>query len=163
MPVGYALAFCSCGNAAGVTCELCKVGMCSGCDVLAKPFTDLDAWPVRVAGFGYVNRVWDYRYRLLNLAHHDGGADGTDGSGARYLEWSWDPDPDDTWMLTAYAFLLREKGGAVRVVHETHRLGLFSRRTWLRLLEEAGFAAQAITEETSEDRQPRELFTGRRR
>jgi hypothetical protein len=47
-------------------------------------------------------------------------------------------------------------------VHETHRLGLFSRRTWLRLLEEAGFAARAITEETSEDREPRELFTGHR-
>jgi hypothetical protein len=58
--------------------------------------------------------------------------------------------------------LLREPGGAVRAVHETHRHGLFGRRTWLRLLEEAGFAAQAITEETSEDRQPRELFTGRR-
>ena len=91
-----------------------------------------------------------------------GGADGTDGSAARYLEWSWDPDPADTWMLTAYAFLLRDKGGAVRAVHETHRLGLFSRRTWLRLLEEAGFAARAITEETSEDREPRELFTGHR-
>ena len=91
-----------------------------------------------------------------------GGADGTDGSAARYLEWSWDPDPADTWMLTAYAFLLRDKGGAVRAVHETHRLGLFSRRTWLRLLGEAGFAARAITEETSEDREPRELFTGQR-
>jgi hypothetical protein len=76
MPVGYAPAFCSCGNAAGTTCGLCQVGMCSACDVLSKPFTDLQAWPVRVAGFGYVNRVWDYRYRQLNLAHHDGGAYG---------------------------------------------------------------------------------------
>jgi len=76
MPVGYASAFCSCGNAAGVTCQLCTVGMCSECDVLSKPFADLEAWPVRVAGFGYVNRVWDYHYRYLNLAHHDGGAYG---------------------------------------------------------------------------------------
>jgi SAM-dependent methyltransferase len=91
-----------------------------------------------------------------------GGTDGTDGSGARYLEWAWDPDPADTWTLTEYAFLLREPGGAVRAVHETHRLGLFGRRTWLRLLEETGFGARAITEETSEDRQPRELFTGLR-
>lgn len=76
MPVGHAPAFCSCGSAADVTCQLCMVGMCSGCDVLARPFADLEAWPVRVAGFGYVNRVWDYRYRYLNLAHHDGGAYG---------------------------------------------------------------------------------------
>jgi SAM-dependent methyltransferase len=89
-----------------------------------------------------------------------GGTDGADGRGARYLEWAWDPDPADTWTLTEYAFLLREPGGAVRAVHETHRLGLFGRATWLRLLEDAGFRARAITEETSEDRQPRELFAG---
>jgi SAM-dependent methyltransferase len=89
-----------------------------------------------------------------------GGTDGADGRGARYLEWAWDPDPADTWTLTEYAFLLREPGGAVRAVHETHRLGLFGRGSWLRLLEDAGFRARAVTEETSEDRQPRELFAG---
>jgi SAM-dependent methyltransferase len=91
-----------------------------------------------------------------------GGVDGADGRGARYLEWAWDPDPGDTWTLTEYAFLLREPGGAVRAVHETHRLGLFGRRTWLRLLEDAGFGARALTEETTEDRQSRELFAGLR-
>jgi hypothetical protein len=30
------------------------------------------------------------------------------------------------------------------------------------LLEDAGFAARAVTEETPEDRQPRELFAGLR-
>ena len=89
-----------------------------------------------------------------------GGVDGADGRGARYLEWDWDPDPADTWTVTEYAFLLREPGGAVRAVHETHRLGLFPRGTWLRLLDAAGFQARAVTEETSEDREPRELFTG---
>ena len=88
-----------------------------------------------------------------------GGVDGADGRGARYLEWAWDPDPADTWTVTEYAFLLREPGGAVHAVHDTHRLGLFPRGTWLRLLEAAGFRAQAVTEETSEDREPRELFT----
>jgi hypothetical protein len=48
------------------------------------------------------------------------------------------------------------------VVHETHRLGLFGRGTWLRLLGEAGFAATAVTEETTQDREPREFFTARR-
>src|SRR5579864_1706732 len=26
-----------------------------------------------------------------------GGGDGDDGRGARFLQWSWDPDPGDTW------------------------------------------------------------------
>ena len=91
-----------------------------------------------------------------------GGADGTDGRGARYLEWAFDPDPGDTWTVTEYAFLLRDPAGTVRVVHETHRLGLFGRGTWLRLLREAGFQAAAVAEETTEDRRPRELFTGHR-
>jgi trans-aconitate methyltransferase len=91
-----------------------------------------------------------------------GGIDGSDGRGVRYLDWSYDPDPRDTWTLTQYALLLREPGGAVAVVHETHRLGLFGRGIWLRLLREAGFRPAAVTEETTEDRRPREFFTGHR-
>ena len=91
-----------------------------------------------------------------------GGSDGPDGRGARYLEWTWDPDPGDTWFRTEYAFLLREADGSVRVVHDTHRLGLFGREVWLRLLAEAGFDAAGIAEETAEPRTPRQLFLGRR-
>ncbi len=91
-----------------------------------------------------------------------GGIDGQDGRAARYLDWSYDPDPGDTWTVTQYAFLLRDPGGGVQVVHETHRLGLFGRGTWLGLLGEAGFRAGAVAEETTEDRQPREFFTGHR-
>lgn len=91
-----------------------------------------------------------------------GGHDVADGRGARYLEWSWDPDPDDSWTLTEYALMLRDADGSVRVVHETHRTGLFARDAWLRLLADAGFAPEAIPEETTEDRTPRELFVGRR-
>jgi trans-aconitate methyltransferase len=91
-----------------------------------------------------------------------GGSDAADGRGVRFLDWVWDPDPDDTWVLTEYAFLLRDADGSVRVVHETHRTGLFSRDVWLRLLAGAGFEPEAVTEETSEDRAPRELFVGHR-
>lgn len=91
-----------------------------------------------------------------------GGVDGADGRGVRYLAWTWDPDPADDQVLTEYAFLLRERGGGVRVLHETHRTGLFARDTWLRLLLEAGFAAEILTEETTEDRTPRDVFVGRR-
>jgi SAM-dependent methyltransferase len=91
-----------------------------------------------------------------------GGSDGADGRGARFLDWAWDPDPADTWTVTEYAFLLRDRDGTVRAVHERHRLGLFPGASWLRLLAGAGFAAEAVMEETSEDRQPRQLFAGRR-
>ena len=91
-----------------------------------------------------------------------GGSDGADGRAVRFVDWVWDPDPGDTWVLTEYAFLLRDADGSVRVVHEAHRTGLFSRETWLQLLAEAGFEPDAVIEETTEDRTPRELFVGRR-
>jgi SAM-dependent methyltransferase len=91
----------------------------------------------------------------------DGGASGA-GRAARFLEWLTDPDPADTWIQADYAFLLREPDGPVRVVHESHRLGLFGRATWLAALAGAGFTAHAVTEVTSEDRMPRECFTGHR-
>ncbi len=91
-----------------------------------------------------------------------GGSDGADGRAVRYVDRVWDPDPGDTWVLTEYAFVLRDPDGSVRVVHETHRTGLFGRETWLRLLAEAGFEPDAVVEETTEDRAPRVMFVGRR-
>jgi SAM-dependent methyltransferase len=91
-----------------------------------------------------------------------GGNDAADGSGVRYLEWDWDPYPDDTWKLTEYAFMLREVDGSIGIVHETHRTGLFTGDFWFRLLAEVGFEPEAVTEVTTEDRAPRELFIGRR-
>lgn len=91
-----------------------------------------------------------------------GGTDADDGRGARYLEWSWDPDPEDTCVVTEYAFLLRDSDGLVQVVHETHRLGLFGRDVWLQLLADAGFEADSVIEETTEERTPRDVFIGRK-
>jgi SAM-dependent methyltransferase len=78
-----------------------------------------------------------------------GGHDG-DGRGARFLEWTWDPDPLDTTYTVDYAYLLREADGSVRVEHDRHVEGLFPRATWLRLLSEAGFQARAVPVEHSE-------------
>ena len=91
-----------------------------------------------------------------------GGSDGGDGRGARYLGWTWDPDPADSWVQTAYAFLLRSADQSVQVVHETHRLGLFSRYGWLRLLAEAGFEASSVIESSADGAAPREIFIGHR-
>lgn len=91
-----------------------------------------------------------------------GGMNGADARGVRYLEWEWDPDPGDTWTQTEYAFLLRDPDGSVRVVHESHRLGLFSSADWLRLLTGAGFDARQVTEVTTEHRTPRQVFVAHR-
>ena len=91
-----------------------------------------------------------------------GGVDAPDGSGARFMEWTRDPDQNDTWIETDYAFLLRSPDGTVESTHETHRTGLFDREVWLRLLTEAGFDARMVDEETSEDRTPRACFVGLR-
>jgi SAM-dependent methyltransferase len=68
----------------------------------------------------------------------DVGGNDSDRRGLRYLEWCWDPDPDDTTYLVDYAYLLRE-GTEVRVFHDRHVEGLFPRATWLRALEDVGF------------------------
>ncbi|GIG00378.1 class I SAM-dependent methyltransferase [Catellatospora citrea] len=91
-----------------------------------------------------------------------GGVDGPDGRGVRFLEWSWDPDPADSWTVTEYAFLLRDADGSVRTTHETHRTGVFAREVWLRLLTEAGFTPQLVIEQTTEDRTPRDCFVAHR-
>lgn len=89
-----------------------------------------------------------------------GGSDDERGRGARYLGWTWDPEPSDTWVQTDYAFLLHDDG-SMQAAHETHRTGLFNRRTWLHLLSDAGFDATSLTERTNDDRVAREIFVGR--
>ena len=70
--------------------------------------------------------------------------------GLRYVAWTRDPDPTDTTYLVDYAYLLRTSDGAIRVEHDRHVEGLFSRADWLRLLAEAGFEARVVPFEHSE-------------
>lgn len=79
---------------------------------------------------------------LTELTQH-GGHDG-DGRSLRYVEWVHDPDPGDTTYVTDFAFLLREGDAQPRVVPDRHVAGVFPRGTWVRLLEEAGFAAGRV-------------------
>ena len=78
-----------------------------------------------------------------------GGHDGAE-RGLRYLEWTWDPDPSDTTYESHMAYVLREADGTVRVEHDRHRLGLFGRDDWLRLLAEVGFEPRVLPFEHSE-------------
>ena len=91
-----------------------------------------------------------------------GGVDTPDGRGARYLEWSWDPDPTDTTVTTYYTFLLREADGTLATATETHLGGLFAQDVWLQLIEQAGFRPELVVERTDEAREPRRMFLGHR-
>jgi SAM-dependent methyltransferase len=86
-----------------------------------------------------------------------GGHDG-EGRSLRYLEWDWDPDPEDSTYVADFAYLLKDETGDVRVVHDRHFCGLFPRSTWLRLLDEVGFQAQ--TRPGIEDETGLDIFVG---
>jgi SAM-dependent methyltransferase len=72
-----------------------------------------------------------------------GGHDGN-GRSLRYLQWSYDADPDDDEFVVAMAFLLREGDAPPRVERDLHREGLFSRGTWLSILDDAGFSPKTL-------------------
>lgn len=92
-----------------------------------------------------------------------GGHDG-ERRAMRYMQWSWDPDPDDSTYTVEYAYLLRDADGFVRVEHDRHVEGLFGRADWLRLLAAAGFEdARAVPFEHSEvGEETCEVFVGTR-
>lgn len=90
-----------------------------------------------------------------------GGADG-EHRALRYLEWKHDPDPADTTYVVDYAYALRDEDGAVRVEHDRHIEGLFSRDAWLRLLNQVGFEPWAVPFDHSEYAGELEVFVGRR-
>jgi SAM-dependent methyltransferase len=79
-----------------------------------------------------------------------GGHDG-EGRSLRYLEWTYDPDPDDTTTVTDFAILLREGRDDTRVRFDRHLIGIFGRQTWLDLLAEAGFEARSVRDEWARD------------
>ena len=85
----------------------------------------------------------DFVRETFEAKTETGGEDAPDGRGLRYLEWIWDPDPNDGACEVAFVFLLREPNGTVRVDSDRHRFGLFSRAAWLDWIQEAGFSAHS--------------------
>ena len=69
----------------------------------------------------------------------NGGEDGADGRALRWLEWVWDPNPQDHTFNAAYSFLFRDPAGSVTVDMDQHTLGVFPRAAWQEWLRGAGF------------------------
>ena len=107
----------------------------------------------------------DHTRETFRPSTDHGGYDAPDGSGRgmRYLEWMWDPDPSDSTYRSDFAYLLRDADGTITSGHDVHITGLFSKGTWLRLIETAGFQASSIPFEHSQiEPGTGILFLGRR-
>ena len=79
-----------------------------------------------------------------------GGVD-KDGRGMRYLEWSYDSNPDDHVAETEYAYIMRDRDGQITHEYDSMKSGLFSMPEWEELLKEAGFHAHFERVEFSDD------------
>lgn len=91
-----------------------------------------------------------------------GGHDG-DGRSMRYLEWRHEPDPESESFLVTFAYVLRENGKPVRVLHEEFEMGLFSTDTWLEAIAGAGLTPRLLaSSERTPGGQPRPTFAGLR-
>lgn len=99
----------------------------------------------------------DLRETFEESSNHE-GRDGEDGRSIRYLEWSYDPDPTDSTVITDYAFIVRDGVGESRVFHDRQVLGLFALADWL-----AAFEAVGLVAETVIDPYDRHVFVARPR
>jgi SAM-dependent methyltransferase len=88
----------------------------------------------------------DFVRETFRASTDHGGHDGDDGRGLRFIEWVWDPDPEDTTYRVEYALLVREPGGGgeVRVRHDRHMEGLFATDEWVGALRRSGFTPDVL-------------------
>jgi SAM-dependent methyltransferase len=102
--------------------------------------------------------VPDYTREIFIEEADHGGSD-TDRGSVRFVQWVTDPNPRDRTYLVDFAILLRDTHDRVRVVHDRHVYGLFSRAEWRRLLREVGFNRVKLVA----DYYRREMFVAQRR
>lgn len=98
---------------------------------------------------GVVLLVPDHVQETFRPSTVHGGHDGQKG-GIRYLDWTWDPDPEDSTCISDMVYLIKDKQGNLQIEHDRHHLGLFPRQIWLKLLTNAGFQPQIIPFEHSQ-------------
>ncbi|MGL6278238.1 MAG: class I SAM-dependent methyltransferase [Gaiella sp.] len=94
---------------------------------------------------------------------HHGGHDGADGRSLRYLEWIHPAATDATDVAVDFAVVLQEPDGAVRVVHDRHRCGLFPAATWLRLATAVGLEPTLHPGDPEDGETPQPVLIGLKR
>jgi SAM-dependent methyltransferase len=75
-----------------------------------------------------------------------GGEDGDDGRALRFMEWTYDPNPDDETFEFVFSIVFRHADGTVTSELDRHVGGLFPRASWLGWLQGAGFDAEVVTD-----------------
>jgi SAM-dependent methyltransferase len=87
----------------------------------------------------------DFVEETFQTSTEQGGRDDAQTKRAlRWLEWCFDPHPNDATFESHYAFLLKEAGGEMRAEYEKHTEGLFARESWRRLFREVGFSEPKV-------------------
>jgi SAM-dependent methyltransferase len=90
----------------------------------------------------------------------DHGGNDTDRGSVRFVQWTTDPDPNDTHYFVDFGILIRDRNGSIRVEHDRHTYGLFARAKWHRLLRGVGFDLSTMNAVI--DDFERDIFVGRR-
>ena len=107
--------------------------------------------------------VPDYVTETFKPRTSHGGHDSEDGErGLRYVEWVRADPSDPTRHIVDFAYLIRE-GESVRVEQDRHVCGLFPGETWLRRLEETGFAVDVVEPKFDDEPAGQVVFACRRR
>ena len=75
------------------------------------------------------------------------------------IEYEHDPDPADTTTESLMWYLI-EKDGSLRIEQDLHITGLFGLKTWLRLMEEAGFEVETLPYDIHKDHPESYLLVG---
>lgn len=90
----------------------------------------------------------DHTLETFHPSTRHGGSDRGDRS-LRYLEWTWERNPQDNTYITLMVYQMRQGKELVGCVEECHSYGLFSKDDWLKFLIAAGFKPRSLLFEYS--------------
>ena len=76
------------------------------------------------------------------------------------IEYEHDPDPNDSTIESVFIYIMKNEDGSVRVEEDRHITGIFSIRTWLKLMEQTGFRAKRLPYPVHEDGRDGFLLVG---
>jgi SAM-dependent methyltransferase len=95
-------------------------------------------------------------FRDGTLHHH---SDADENTKLTFVEYDYDPDPNDTTFESQLIFLIRQRG-ELRVEQDRHTLGLFPDRKWLEMIKAAGFEVKKHEYPVHEDAREAWLYVG---